>query len=117
MNIFPSYIQIVNFRETYQDNTVRSDFDRGVPKIRPLMSRGLKNMTFTGIICDSDFESFKEWFYSDIRSGSDWFEFLDPSFNPAKKIRARFSSTEIDATPVNNSFDKWSIQFNLVAYA
>jgi len=118
MTTFPQYVQILNFKEEYQAEGLRSAFDRGPAKQRPLTKRGFKVMTFTALICDGDYQSFVSWWRDDLRQGSDWFEFLDPSFNPAKKIRARFQNTvTFTGTPMNKSFDMWSLELSVEAYA
>lgn len=115
MTTFPTYIVILweSYQEQYQSTILRSEFDRGPAKQRPLVSRDYKNVSFTGLICDDDYQDFLDWWMNDIKRGAFWFEFLDGSYSTAVPKRARLPQFTINSKPTNSSFDKWEIQFTI----
>lgn len=115
MTSFPTYITIIadTYQERYQATILRSDFDRGPAKQRPLTSRDYKNVSFVGVICDENYQDFLSWWANDIKRGAYWFEFLDPSYPDATPKRARMPDFTINSKPTNPSFDNWEIGFTL----
>jgi len=112
---FPNYIIILwnSYQEQYKPTILRSDFDRGPAKQRPLTSRDYKTVSFTAHICDSNYQDFLSWWANDIKRGAFWFEFLDGSYPEALPKRARMNEFNINSKPTNPSFDKWEVQFSL----
>jgi len=115
MTTFPTYIKILwdSYTERYQGTILRSDFDRGPAKQRPLTSRDYKQVSFVGVICDADYQTFLSWWINDTRRGAFWFEFFDGSYPTAAPKRARLPQFQINSKPTNASFDNWEIQFTL----
>lgn len=116
MIAFPSYVQVLvnGYTENYDSNYLRSEFERGVPKQRKISCQGLKQVTISVYVCD---ENYQDWltFWKD--SGRSWFEFNDPSTNPATKKKARIVAGDLNAQPRGDDFDYWTFDLILEMYA
>lgn len=118
MIALPSYVQILSpgYGEKYLAKVIRSEFDRGVPKQRSLSCNGMKEVTFDAIVCDEDYQNWLSFFRNDISSGADWFEFIDPSHNPAVKKKARIIASDLVSQPSNEDFQFWKFKLTLEMY-
>lgn len=118
MNQFPTYVQILaqGYSETYKSSVLRSEFDRGLMKQRSLSCNGIKTVTFNAIVCDENYVEFREFWRNTIKSGADWFEFLDPSYVPAVKKKARLVAADQTFTPQGEEFPYWGFSLTMEMY-
>lgn len=118
MIAMPTYVQILasGYQEKYQAKIIRSDFERGVAKQRSLAGNGIKEVTFNALVCDENYQDFLDFFRNDLASGANWFEFLDPSKNPAVMKKARMKMPELVVQPTGEDFPFWGFQLTLEMY-
>ena len=118
MIALPTYVQILStgYGETYRAKIIRSEFDRGVAKQRSISCNGIKEVKFNAVVCDENYQDFLSFFRNDLKSGANWFEFTDPSTNPATKKKARIVSQDLITEPQGEDFPYWAFSLTLEMY-
>lgn len=91
MSAWPTYARflIQGAGESFADNMIRTEMERGVPKMRRLNSHVMVDLPGeVAFFSQSDIAAFDTWFFSTIREVG-WFDFVHPRTGATVQARVK----------------------------
>lgn len=115
MTTFPSYPVLVStgqYSEDYESNSLRTEFDSGYIKQAPRACSTFIVRELEYYLCnESEYQSFKEWWKTDLNRGNNYFLWVDPTDNIEKRVRIRQGSMKMTSNSV--SLNSWIVRFQI----
>lgn len=114
METFPSYVTIKRdgFSENRESALLRSEVESGPPKqvrikTAVLVTRPCR-LQFTS---KTDYQSFVEWYKTNLNEGADWFTWVDPV--SGSSLTARFAEGGFTAMPLAALPGYWTLDVRI----
>lgn len=110
MAAFPNYAKILysGYQKNRESSLMRTDMESGPPKQARVKSNVMEVHTVKIYLSSkSDFQSFENWYRSDIADGASWFDFTDPI--SGSTVQARFRDGGYSASPMIADMSKWEV--------
>lgn len=104
----PTLFQLTGFKETEVDNLIRTQTDKGPPKVRRRGSDAPRKISGNMILNGTQYSTFRSYYRTDLRDGSLTIENLDDAHGVSRTFRI---SKSPEYEPMGNDF--WRVSLEL----